>query len=255
MFPLILLVFGLGAALAAYESSSRVRARFDDYLHAIRGAQAAHRAADSHLSNAAAAMGAAVQHEAPLRSSGALAPGHAPGASVFSEGAAGSAAQIMADASVDHLVSSMTANQQAAQSTAEAGKLAKPGAERDAVAVSAAKVLERGKKIEEALTHLGVGQCGVRSYARVTFQVRDEILARLHAEGMTVTGDNPWDVDPQLAGVRLRAVWDPAGEVLKLIVTASAPFVPCAVIWARIDSKLRGIIEEGGKNSRISGHY
>jgi hypothetical protein len=76
----------------------------------------------------------------------------------------------------------------------------------------------------------------------VTPQVRDAILAKLHAEGMTVTGDNPWDVNTQVAGVKLRAAWDPRTQMLKLIVSASALYAPCAVIWERIDPVLRDII-------------
>ena len=59
---------------------------------------------------------------------------------------------------------------------------------------------------------------------------------------MTVTGDNPWDIDTQVAGVKLRAAWDPRALVLRLIETASALYAPCGVIWDRIDPKLRGII-------------
>ncbi len=116
-------------------------------------------------------------------------------------------------------------------------------AERRAAADSATRVLERGKRIEDALASLGVGQCGVRTYLRVTPQARDALLAELHAEGMTVTGNNPWDVDTQLAGVKLRAIWDPKTQVLKLIVTASALYATCSMIWERIEPKLRGIIK------------
>jgi hypothetical protein len=82
----------------------------------------------------------------------------------------------------------------------------------------------------------------VHTYLHVTPLVRDAILAKLHAEGMTVTGQGPWDIDTQLAGVKLRALWDPKTQVLRLIVTASASYAPCAMIWARIDPTLREII-------------
>jgi hypothetical protein len=134
------------------------------------------------------------------------------------------------------------ANQQAAQSTAEAGRIAQTSAERGAVVASAARVLEREKRIAEALANLGVGQCGLRSYSHVTPQMRDAILDKLHAEGMTVTGEDPWDIDTQVAGVKLRAVWDPGTEVLRLIVTASSFLAPCDVIWGRIETALRGVI-------------
>jgi hypothetical protein len=140
------------------------------------------------------------------------------------------------------VITATVANQQAAQSTAEAGRIAQTSAERGAVVDSAARVLAREKRIAEALANLGVGQCGLRSYPHVTSQIRDAILDKLHAEGMTVTGENPWDIDTQVAGVKLRAVWDPGTEVLRLIVTASSILAPCAVIWGRIEPAIRGII-------------
>jgi hypothetical protein len=234
MLPLILLALGLGVALTTYEFSPQARARINDYMRAIREAHASHQAADAHLSNAHTATKVAAQHaqtsiDAPVTD------------------ALLRAAQVAADAAVDHVLTATTANQQAAQSTVDAARSAQTAAQRGAAADSAAKVLERGKKIEEALASLGVGQCGVRSYPYVTPQVRDAILAKLHAEGMTVTGNNPWDVDTQLFGVKLRAVWDPRAQVLKLIVTASAAFAPCGVIWERIESKLRDLIGAGDR--------
>jgi len=65
------------------------------------------------------------------------------------------------------------ANQRAAQSTADAGRLVQTEPELRAVADSATRVLERKRRIEEALASLGVGQCGVRSYGGVTPQIRD----------------------------------------------------------------------------------
>lgn len=199
---LIFLAFGVGA-LAAYGFPPHVRTRIDDYVHALQAAHEAHQAADVHLAHANMAA---------------------------------------ASRGVDHVIAATLANQRAAQSTGEAARIAQPGAERSAVADSAAKVLERGKRIEEALASFGVGQCGVRSYAGVTLQIRDTILEKLHAEGMVVTGNDPWDIDTQLAGVKLRAVWDPATQLLKLIVMTSSFLAPCTVIWERIDRALRGII-------------
>lgn len=212
MFPLIFLALGVGAF--AYGFSAHARARIDDYVRALGAAHEAHRAADAHLANM---------------------PPSTP--------ASPAAAPVVVDArSVDQALAATLANQRAAQRTADAGRLAQTGAERGAVADSAVRVLERGKKIEGALANLGVGQCGVRSYSRVTLQVRDAILGKLHAEGMTVTGNDPWDIDTQLAGVKLHAVWDPVTQALKLIVTASSFLAPCTMIWERIDRVLRGII-------------
>ena len=82
----------------------------------------------------------------------------------------------------------------------------------------------------------------MRTYPNVTRQVRDALLTKLHAEGMAVTGDDPWDIDTQMAGVKLRAVWDPRTQVLRLIVTSSAIYATCEMIWARLEPKLRDVI-------------
>lgn len=202
-FVFLLILLALG--LGAYGLSSSVRSRVNDYVRALRAAHEAHREADIHLANA---------KQAP--------------------------AQV--DSRIDAAIAATAANQRAAQNTADAARMAQTEVERSLAADSAAKVLEREKRIEEALSSLGVGQCGVRSYERVTSQIKDTLLRKLHAEGMTVTGDDPWDIDTQISGVKLRAVWDPKRQVLKLIVTASSLLVPCGVIWQRIDGALRSII-------------
>lgn len=259
MLPLLFLVLGI-SALAAYGFSSGVRSRIDDYLRALRSAHEAHRAADEHLSNVHRAVGI-VQPQAQVPLSVAVpvptappvapapvVPAPAPTVLPVPVGPPSSAvdvheaAQDTVSSAVDHAIAAVVANQQASQHTAEAAKIAQTEAERGAVTASAARVLDRGKKIEEALAHLGVGQCGVRSYAGVTTQIRDAILKKLHVEGMTVTGNNPWDIDTQQAGVKLRALWDPKTRVLRLIVTASSLLAPCSVIWGRIEPTLRGML-------------
>ena len=255
MIPLVLLALGLGVALTAYETSVRVRSRADDYVRAIRGAHAAHRAADFHLSDVNVAAVAAAQHAqaatavqhaaqdsaslpAPMAVQStpeqALANAHA------------EASQLAVDVGVDRAVAAMEANQAAAQNTADAAMSAKTADERIAAAQSAAKVLAREKMIAAALVDFGVGQCGIRAYAHVTAQVKDLLLTRLHGEGMIVTGDNPWNIETHQYDVRLRAIWDPKGQTLKLIVTAGrggyAGLVTCDEIWGKIDPIVKGLI-------------
>ena len=162
------------------------------------------------------------------------------------------AAQAAADAAVDHAAAAIEANQAAAQNTAEAAKNAQDEVQRQAAAQSAAKVLEREKKIAVALANLGVGQCGVRSYPRVgggaivTERTKNALLAKLRTEGMGVTGDNPWNIDTREYGVKLRAVWDPKAGVVKLIVTSGKGgylgLVTCAEIWKKIDPIMKEVI-------------
>jgi outer membrane biosynthesis protein TonB len=280
MIPLLLLALGLGAALTAYEFSPHARARIDDYARVIREAHEAHRAADVHLSNANTAATVAAQHEQaaqqqqqqpqPVPPQAIPIPPQVqppqvqppqvqppqvqppqvqppqpqvpPPSPQDVANAHANAGQVATDAGVDHAVAATEANQEAARKTAEAAQKAKTEAERIAAAQSAAKVLEREKKIAAALARLGVGECGVRSYGRVTAQKKDALLAKLHGEGMVVTGDNPWDIDTHQADVKLRAVWDPKAQVLKLIVVSSAAWAPCSAIWERIEPKLREVL-------------
>ena len=96
---------------------------------------------------------------------------------------------------------------------------------------------------------LGVGQCGVRTYKRVTASVRDKLLAKLRSEGMGVTGSNPYNIDTRQYNVRLRAVWDPTTSQVKLIVTTGKgteviPFVKevtCQDIWNKIDPIMKEV--------------
>lgn len=154
------------------------------------------------------------------------------------------AAAVAADAGLDHAVKATIANQEAAQGTAEMAKHAKTPEERLAAAASATKVDVREKKIAAAYASLGVGQCDVRTYPRVTPQIRDTLLAKLHAEGMTVTGDNPWDIDTHQSDVKLRAAWNPKAQTLKLIVlegTGGFGFI-CDKVWEQLEPRLKSII-------------
>lgn len=208
MLPILILAVALAGGLAAYQFSPAAHAWVDDHVAALRAAIAAHREADTHLQSAAAAT------------------------------SAGDVA-----AAQDHVAQAGAANQVAAQKTTEAAIAAKTPGQRQAAAQSAGKVSDRAQQIAAAMGHLGLGQCGVRSYAGVTGQAKDALLARLHAAGMVVTGDDPYDIDTQMLGVKLRAAWDPRAQQLKLIVTA-APQSPgvCGVIWGRVDPILKEIV-------------
>ena len=158
--------------------------------------------------------------------------------------------QEAADVATDHVVAANEANQTAAQNTAEVAKNAQTPDERQAVSDSAAKVDETSRRIAAALKALGVGQCGVRTYKRVTARVRDALLAKLRSEGMGVTGVNPYNIDTRQYNVRLRAVWDPTTSQVKLIVTTGKgteviPFVKsvtCQDIWDKIDPIMKQVI-------------
>ncbi len=207
MIPLLLLAIVLSAAAATYEFSPRAHAWVDDHVRAMERAIAAHQAADAHL---AAARGT-------------------PDPTV----------------AVQHAQDAAVANREAAKETSKAAETAKTPDQRAGAAQSAGAVDARSAAIADAMAKLGVGQCDVRTYARVTPRVRDALLSKLHGEGMTVTGDNPWDVDTHVHDVKLRAVWDPRDQVLKLIVTAGAGGwtggLVCAAVWDRIDPIMKEV--------------
>ena len=265
MIPLILLALGLGAALTVYELSPRTRARVDAYARAIRSANMAHQAADAHLGNTNAAAAAAVRHTQQAGAARQATPTPPPVQWVPTAAqptptptpstpaplqdvadAQVNAAEAATDAAVDNAVAAIEANQDAAQNTAEAAKTAQDEAQRRAAAESAAKVLEREAQIEEALRTLGVGQCDVKPYPGVTERVKNTLLAKLRTEGMAVTGDNPWNIDTRQYGVKLRAVWDPKAQFVKLIVTTGKGgywgMVTCTEIWKKIDPIMKGVL-------------
>lgn len=272
IFPLILIALGLGA-VAAYEFSPRTHTWVDEHARAIQDAILAHRVVDAHLSAARAAEHpvAAVRHARAAKTanraaarSTAVAAETAKTESQRAEvaksatlvlvredeitdtvtdahlGAAAAAADPIE--AVEHVHEATVANQAAAQNTATAAAAAVTEQQRTDAAAAATKVVDRENKIAAVAAKLGVGQCGVRSYAGVTSQKKDTLLAKLHGEGMTVAGDNPWDIDTHQADVKLRAAWDPKTQTLKLIVASSAIYAPCSVIWDRIEPKLREVI-------------
>ena len=266
MIPLLLIAIGLGAALTVYELSPRTRAHVDSYFRAIRSANTAHQTADVHLenSNAVAAIARAQQADAsqqwvptgpvpwapmpmPVQPMPVLPEQPMPEQPSEPPTPLTVPPPVPAqDVAVDHAVEAIEANQDAAKNTADAAKNAQTEAQRQEAAQSAAKVLEREKKIAAALASLGVGQCSVRCYPGVSGHVKDRLLAKLRSEGMVVRGDNPWNIDTHQYDVKLRAVWDPKGQVVKLIVTAGKGgyfgVVTCAEIWKKIDPIMKGVI-------------
>lgn len=260
MLPLLLLL--AGGAITAYAFSPKVRTGVDEFVRAIRSADAAHEAADENLSRAndatASALQVAQQATAaaqqaasavwqmatswaqPFTSAQPMAPTDP---SVLAASADIQAlAPEQTDAAIDLAAAATEANRVAARETASAALNATTDEQRRAVVESAAKVTERETQIAEALRTLGVGECEVKTYPNITAQAKDELLSKLNAEGMTVSGDNPWNIDTGEHGVKLRAVWDFRSNSLKVIVTSKLFYVPCIEVWKRIDPKVTEIV-------------
>jgi hypothetical protein len=263
VIPLIVIALLVSAGLATYEFSGRAHEWVDEHVRAMRSALAAHESADASLAAAKAAADAhaAANHAAAEHLAAAKAAPGSNEAGVRTAAAAdllNSAARGFMDA-MHYVFSADTANRAAAQETGKAVKAAKTDDQRAIAAQSATAVVDRGEKIKAALAQLGVGQCDARSYAGVTPQVKDALLSKLHGEGMTVTGDNPWDIDTHKYDVKLRAVWDPHALALKLIVTSGeggyGGLVTCSAIWAEIDPILNAVMGSGSpRAARSSGN-
>ena len=233
MLPLLLLL--AGGAITAYAFSPKVKTRVDMFVRSIRSADAAHEVADEKLSRANEATAALQVTPQPSMDPWAVPAGASQSFDLVK-------AQEAINRAVDYLAEADKANRAAAGQTGVAAVNAGTPEQRQQVAQSANKVLERKDQIDEALRTLGVGSCDVKTYERVTPQAKDALLARLSAEGMTVTGDNPWDIDTNTAGVKLRAVWDSRSNVLKLIVSDKWRIAPCDEVWKRIDPKMKEVV-------------
>lgn len=199
MIPLLIMALVLGTGLALYEISPKAHAWVDVHVAAMRS----HQTADAHLIAA---------KEAWLRG------------------------EIWT--SLQQVAAAIGANQVAAKHTATAAEIAQNAVQRVTAATSADAVVSRQGQIMEALARLGVGQCGVRIYANVTPGVQAKLRGRLEQAGMSVVGENPWDIDTRMLGVKLRAVWDPVTQVLTVIVTSGQGglfgLVSCDAIWGKI---------------------
>lgn len=243
-----LLLLALGAGIMVYALSPSAHAWTDAHVAAMRDAFASHQAADAKLDAARAALDvhAATQAAPPAPPVSPATPAPSAPAPSFDPGA------ILMHA-WESLKASAQANAAAASHTTTALETAKTDQQKKVAAQSAATVDARQQQIVAAFEHFGPGQCDVHSYAHVTAQIKDALLARLHSHGMTVTGgDNLWDIDTHVSkfgvdlGVKLRAVWDPNAQVLKLIVTSGkgglAGLVTCEKIWAEIEPVMKEIL-------------
>lgn len=202
---LLVIAFALGVAALTYETLPKVRARVDEHFQALRAALSAHRETRTRLALART-------ERDPMTAA-------------------------------EHVHRAGASNQAAARETTRAADTAATAPEREAVATSATTVIKQSDEIKRTLDQLGFSQCDVRSYGGVTPVVRDALLAKLREEKMDVTGANPWDIDTHEHGVKLRAVWDPRTQVVKVIVTTGKNWlVTCDRIWERIDPIMNEVI-------------
>ena len=86
----------------------------------------------------------------------------------------------------------------------------------------------------------------MHTYQGVTVGIVTKILRALTTEGMAVTGKNPWAVDVGKHDVKLRAVWNPATQVLAVAIVDHDWMASSFRIWGEIDPLLNDVIRSGG---------
>jgi hypothetical protein len=63
----------------------------------------------------------------------------------------------------------------------------------------------------------------------------DALLRALRQNGAAVSGDNPWEVDTHLSGVKLRGRLNEDASNLEVTVVDRDWYVPCSMVWQKID--------------------
>lgn len=85
------------------------------------------------------------------------------------------------------------------------------------------------------------GKCGVHSYANITQDKINKMLAELKQQGFSVTGSNPWTINTNKYSVVLQGTWVELTSTLSVIVTDKSFLVPCSKIWDTIDPLINGL--------------
>lgn len=83
--------------------------------------------------------------------------------------------------------------------------------------------------------------CGTHNYGPFDRTTIDKMIQELNAQGYTVTGNNPWNIDTHKYSIKLQATWNPATCMLAVTVTDKSVLVPCSKIWDVIDPLLHHI--------------
>jgi len=97
---------------------------------------------------------------------------------------------------------------------------------------------------------MGDGKCGKHEYSNIDQQKIELMIKELNEHKISVTGNNPWVIDPNKYSIKLQATWDKSSSKLYVIVTNKSILVPCSKIWDEIDPLIKhieGLSEEDMK--------
>ena len=84
--------------------------------------------------------------------------------------------------------------------------------------------------------------CGQpHSYPSIDKTKIDKIINALTSNGGHVQGTNPWVVDTNKHGIVLRGAWTESTSTLTVEVLKKDFFVPCSMIWEKIDPMIEQI--------------
>jgi hypothetical protein len=80
-----------------------------------------------------------------------------------------------------------------------------------------------------------VGAAGpAQTFGPYDFDKVSAMLTAIRASGATVSGDNPWDIDPNAHGIKLHADWDHDSHMVTVTVVSKPFYVSNDQIWNKI---------------------
>jgi hypothetical protein len=82
-------------------------------------------------------------------------------------------------------------------------------------------------------------------YDNITRSRIETMFDALRSKGSLVSGNNPWDINTQKHGVRLRGEWNEATSTLSITVLAADWYVPREAVWNKINSLIRRLQDAG----------
>ncbi|MCT4614123.1 MAG: hypothetical protein N4A49_04510 [Marinifilaceae bacterium] len=81
-------------------------------------------------------------------------------------------------------------------------------------------------------------KCGKHTYSGINRTKMDGIIYALEKNGAKVTGSNPWKVNTNNHGIKLKGVWERADSTLTITIEDKDFYVPCHKIWHKLNEML-----------------
>lgn len=78
-----------------------------------------------------------------------------------------------------------------------------------------------------------------RSYPGITKTFISTMIHELAAGGVLVSGNNPWDIDTRLHGIKIKAEWQEQGSILSMSIIDRNWYVSHDDVWNAIDTLMK----------------